>query len=108
MVRAQLNSMFRPVHTPAPTRRGSRTDDWDIPDAPSWRLSVSAAPRSQTDRTGNACQQSIYSLPCLSFFHEGAMPRQLPPLNALKAFAAAARSASFTREAEELCVTPGA
>src|SRR6266403_2900626 len=36
------------------------------------------------------------------------MPRQLPPLNALKAFEAAARSESFTRAAEELHVTQGA
>src|SRR5215468_6840449 len=36
------------------------------------------------------------------------MPRRLPPLNALKAFEAAARSESFTRAAEELCVTQGA
>src|SRR5260221_2720709 len=36
------------------------------------------------------------------------MPRQLPPLNALRAFEAAARSESFTRAAEELCVTHGA
>jgi LysR family glycine cleavage system transcriptional activator len=36
------------------------------------------------------------------------MPRQLPPLNALKAFEAAARHESFTRAAEELCVTQGA
>ena len=36
------------------------------------------------------------------------MPRRLPPLNALKAFEAAARSESLTRAAEELCVTQGA
>src|SRR6266705_3674083 len=36
------------------------------------------------------------------------MLRRLPPLNALKAFEAAARSESFTRAAEELCVTRGA
>lgn len=36
------------------------------------------------------------------------MPRRLPPLNALRAFEAAARSESFTRAAEELCVTQGA
>src|ERR687894_3135815 len=36
------------------------------------------------------------------------MLRRLPPLNALRAFEAAARSESFTRAAEELCVTPGA
>jgi LysR family glycine cleavage system transcriptional activator len=36
------------------------------------------------------------------------MPRRLPPLNALKAFEAAARHQSFTRAAEELCVTQGA
>ena len=37
-----------------------------------------------------------------------AMPRRLPPLNALRAFEAAARHESFTRAAEELCVTQGA
>jgi LysR family glycine cleavage system transcriptional activator len=36
------------------------------------------------------------------------MPRRLPQLNALKAFEAAARYVSFTRAAEELCVTQGA
>jgi LysR family transcriptional regulator, glycine cleavage system transcriptional activator len=36
------------------------------------------------------------------------MPRRLPPLNALKAFEAAARHENFTRAAEELCVTQGA
>lgn len=36
------------------------------------------------------------------------MSRRLPPLNALKAFEAAARHDSFTRAAEELCVTQGA
>jgi LysR family glycine cleavage system transcriptional activator len=34
--------------------------------------------------------------------------RRLPPLNALKAFEAAARHESFTRAAAELCVTQGA
>jgi len=34
--------------------------------------------------------------------------RRLPPLNALKAFESAARYESFTKAAEELCVTPGA
>src|SRR6476660_8681859 len=36
------------------------------------------------------------------------MLRRLPPLNALKAFEAAARRESLTRAAEELCVTQGA
>ncbi len=36
------------------------------------------------------------------------MQRRLPPLNGLKAFEAAARHESFTRAAEELCVTQGA
>jgi len=36
------------------------------------------------------------------------MPRPLPPLNALRAFEAAARHLSFTKAAEELCVTPAA
>jgi LysR family transcriptional regulator, glycine cleavage system transcriptional activator len=36
------------------------------------------------------------------------MRRSLPPLNALRSFDAAARHRSFTRAAEELCVTQGA
>jgi LysR family transcriptional regulator, glycine cleavage system transcriptional activator len=36
------------------------------------------------------------------------MPRRLPSLNALKAFEAAARHESFTKAAQELCVTQGA
>src|SRR5215208_2483990 len=36
------------------------------------------------------------------------MLRRLPPLNALKSFDTAARHESFTRAAEELCVTQGA
>lgn len=36
------------------------------------------------------------------------MRARLPPLNALKSFDAAARHGSFTRAAEELCVTQGA
>ncbi|WP_431285804.1 transcriptional regulator GcvA [Humitalea sp. 24SJ18S-53] len=36
------------------------------------------------------------------------MAWQLPPLNALRAFEAAARHCSFSLAAEELCVTPGA
>ena len=36
-------------------------------------------------------------------------PRPMgPPLNALRAFEAAARLGGFSRAAEELCVTPGA
>jgi LysR family transcriptional regulator, glycine cleavage system transcriptional activator len=45
----------------------------------------------------------------LEFFSSSRlMPRRLPQLNALKAFEAAARHVSFTRAAEELCVTQGA
>jgi LysR family glycine cleavage system transcriptional activator len=36
------------------------------------------------------------------------MARRLPPLNALRAFEAAARCGNFTRAADELCVTQGA
>src|SRR3954451_14312871 len=36
------------------------------------------------------------------------MARRLPPLNGLKAFEASARHESFTKAAEELCVTQGA
>src|SRR6267154_1029300 len=44
----------------------------------------------------------------LVFLMKTPMLRRLPPLNALKAFEAAARHESFTRAAEELCVTQGA
>src|SRR6476659_5568764 len=67
------------------------------------------APRERHIERGMSCRQSINSLACPRFSHEGEpMPRQLPPLNALRAFEAAARSESFTRAAEELCVTQGA
>src|SRR3954469_14082801 len=57
----------------------------------------------------DAYPQSIDSRACPSFSHEvGAMRARLPPLNALKVFEAAARHESFTRAAEELCVTQGA
>src|SRR5215813_8838667 len=74
---------------------------------PSNRGSVPPAkPRNMGERY---CVQSIVFLPCLSFSHKGRrMLRRLPPLNALKAFEAAARHESFTRAAEELCVTQGA
>ncbi len=36
------------------------------------------------------------------------MPRRLPPLNALRAFESVARSGTFTRAAQELCVTQSA
>src|SRR5499425_609255 len=57
--------------------------------------------------------QSIISRASPSFSHElsqsrSAMRPRLPPLNALKAFEAAARHESFTRAAEELYVTQGA
>ena len=56
------------------------------------------------------CLQSIVSRPSPNFSHEvgSLMLRRLPSLNALKAFEAAARHESFTRAAEELCVTQGA
>src|SRR3981081_3515943 len=51
----------------------------------------------------------MFSIFFLSFSYEvRPMLRRLPPLNALKAFEAAARSQSFTRAAEELNVTHGA
>src|SRR3954462_8028233 len=36
------------------------------------------------------------------------MPRRLPPLNALRAFEAAARRGGFAKAADELAVTPAA
>jgi LysR family transcriptional regulator, glycine cleavage system transcriptional activator len=57
----------------------------------------------------DADAQSIVSLSCHKFSNDvNRMLRRLPPLNALKAFEAAARYESFTRSAEELCVTQGA
>ncbi|MCB1375745.1 MAG: transcriptional regulator GcvA, partial [Rhodobacteraceae bacterium] len=58
----------------------------------------------------DACPQSIVSLACPRFSHDlpFAMARRLPSLNAVRAFEAAARHESFTRAAEELCVTQGA
>jgi LysR family transcriptional regulator, glycine cleavage system transcriptional activator len=41
-------------------------------------------------------------------YNSSIMRRSLPPLNALRSFDAAARHQSFTRAAEELCVTQGA
>ena len=41
-------------------------------------------------------------------YNDSIMRRSLPPLNALRSFDAAARHQSFTRAAEELCVTQGA
>jgi LysR family glycine cleavage system transcriptional activator len=53
--------------------------------------------------------QSIVFRACLNFIHEEVlMRRSLPPLNALRSFDAAARHQSFTRAADELCVTQGA
>src|SRR5512140_653903 len=61
---------------------------------------------------GGRRPQSIVSPPGISFSHEAnrgwSMRQRLPPLNALKAFEAAARHESFTRAAEELFVTQGA
>src|SRR3954468_9614378 len=50
----------------------------------------------------------MFSLASPSFSHDRAVLRRLPALNALKAFEAAARHESFTRAADELCVTQGA
>src|SRR5437763_11068667 len=72
------------------------------------RSAAGSARRHQ--RSELRCGQSIFSLGYRSFSHDlgWPMPRRLPPLNALKAFEAAARHESFTRAAEELCVTQGA
>src|SRR5207302_9369520 len=66
---------------------------WSV-DAQRWGMALPAAP--------------AYFTIFMRFSHEIAMPRRLPPLNALKAFEAAARSESFTQAADELNVTQGA
>ena len=68
---------------------------------------------TRVDRPVGYRLQSIVSRACPNFSHDRtgesfAMRPPLPPLNALKAFEAAARHESFTRAAEELCVTQGA
>jgi LysR family glycine cleavage system transcriptional activator len=55
-----------------------------------------------------AAQAQRLYLALVLFIKGQSMRRRLPPLNALKTFEAAARSESFTRAAEELCVTQGA
>src|SRR5262245_772936 len=74
------------------------------------RRKAKGAPGRRHMIDGCPCPQSIVSLACRKFSHElgSAMPRRLPQLNAVKAFEAAARHQSFTRAAEELCVTQGA
>ena len=57
---------------------------------------------------GIANQQTVLYISVGFLMIIQAMPRRLPPLNALKAFEAAARNESFTRAADELCVTQGA
>jgi len=61
-------------------------------------------------RPDRIIRQSIVSHACPNFSHEVGldMRQRLPPLNALKAFEAAARHESFTRAAQELFVTQGA
>ncbi len=53
-------------------------------------------------------QQVCFTVAVAFLMKAKTMLRRLPPLNALKAFEAAARSESCTRAAEELCVTQGA
>lgn len=54
------------------------------------------------------CKAS-FLCPALEFFMIGsAVSRSQPSLNRVKAFEAGARHESFTRAAEELCVTQGA
>jgi len=45
-------------------------------------------------------------LASIGFFHAGRRGTPSSPLNAFEAFEAAARDESFTRAADELCVTP--
>jgi LysR family glycine cleavage system transcriptional activator len=47
-------------------------------------------------------------MPSAHAVHDTAACRQLPPLTALRCFTVAARTGSFTRAAEELCVTQSA
>jgi LysR family glycine cleavage system transcriptional activator len=57
---------------------------------------------------GRPCPQSIVSRGCPSFIHGGGVASLSPQLNALRSFEVAARHQSFTRAADELCVTQGA
>jgi LysR family glycine cleavage system transcriptional activator len=55
---------------------------------------------SQTEDFCRGCQENSWN--------EQSERRRLPPLNALRAFEAAARHLNFSRAADELSVTPGA
>jgi LysR family glycine cleavage system transcriptional activator len=55
-----------------------------------------------------AGKASFFGRARIFFMEEPPMRRSLPPLNALRSFDAAARHQSFTRAADELCVTQGA
>src|SRR6202171_3681649 len=68
-------------------------------------LAVSIRPAGMVCKASFLGPALIFLMNCWSGF---AMRPRLPPLNALKAFEAAARHESFTRAAEELCVTQGA
>lgn len=57
---------------------------------------------------GPACRHGPSALICTRFFHPACHGPHAAPLNGLKSFEAAARHESFTRAAEELCVTQGA
>ncbi len=66
--------------------------------------------RPQTSYSANATSFSecLYTFDDLFYGITMVTSRRLPPLNALRAFEAAARHLSFTKAAEELHVTPGA
>src|SRR6516225_2037998 len=77
--------------------------------APQWAGAHPSVCREPTHKTSEPLLAKHHFSILAEFFSFGSpMPRRLPPLNALKAFEAAARHESFTRAAEELCVTQGA
>src|ERR1700730_9161957 len=70
---------------------------------------LSALPRPHQIGCVSAGRKASFLWPDQDFITKlPAMPRRLPPLNALKSFEAAARHGSFTRAAEELYVTQAA
>jgi hypothetical protein len=71
MLRTHVESPFRPVRAAALARGASITDDCDIPNAPFLLAGRRHSQGVNLIKPGMPCQQSINSLPCPSFSHEG-------------------------------------
>src|SRR6516165_3593089 len=93
----------------------SRTEDWralrvaiaKAPDRVTGRVAARPNEAASIERSDPAGKAPFLGV-ARALFMEARLRRSLPPLNALRSFEAAARHQSFTRAADELCVTQGA